>query len=152
MRTVVLAVAVAIVGACLFVSWAKADVGGATAAAGLRSVTTCEQGDCQSRDLRDVDKIDRTGEVEGALATYALGFAALAMLIAALILRGGPMITSMRAIFALPCAAALAATIAFASRLSHVSWMHLTWAPYAAALACAAGAIAILWRDQHRVG
>lgn len=157
MRSAVLLACAVLLGVCIFVrGWAGADLSGgdydgttihhveAHVEIGLRSARDCDQGDCRIRGLRDFDKIDRDGEVEGALASYALGLAALALLVAAWLVRGGPVIGGIRVAVAAACALALLAALVFVVRLSHVSWSHLGWAAYAAIAASMVGAMTIL--------
>jgi hypothetical protein len=157
MRSALLVVAAALLGVCLFVKrWAGADLSGADydgahfhqvdagVRFGLRAAVECENGACETHDLRDFDKIDRTGQVEGALASYAIGLAALALLVAAWIARGGGIIVGVRLALAAPCVASLVLSLVFALRLTRPRWVDLGWAPVVAILASLIGALAIL--------
>jgi hypothetical protein len=147
-----------LLGVCVFSrSWAIGDLSGGEydgahirdveedVRFGLRGAVDCKNGSCETNDLHDVDRIDRTGEQEGLVASYAIGLAAVSALIAGIWRAGaGRAPLAARITLAGPCVAAFVLSALFTARLSRVTWIHLGWASLVAMMASLAGALALL--------
>jgi hypothetical protein len=144
MRAAYLFAAAVIVCLTIFVhAWARADRGGETIEIGVTSVVRCDGDRCWTRGRDDFYGFDDTTRLESTLATYALGAAVLAMLIAASMVRTGPIERSFRVAFAAPCVLAAIATIAFAHGITSVRALQVGWAPIVAVAALLVGVLAI---------
>ncbi len=149
MRAAYLFAASVIVCVALFVhAWAGVDHGDLHGELGLRSAVHCDAGECWTHDLDELYGVDDTGRLEGTLATYALGAAAIAMLIAAGMVRKGPIEPSVRIAFAVPCALAILAAIAYAHRVASARGAHIGWAPIVAVAALLVGVLAIAMQPR----
>jgi hypothetical protein len=150
MRSALLVVAAMLLGVSLFVrGWAGASLRGietyddARVEVGLRSAAHCAMRTCEAKEPHTFVAIGRTGELEGGLASFAIGLAALAMLVAAWLVRGGPLLLGVRLALAGACALAMILSIVFALRVSQ-GYLHVGWVAYEAVIASFVGALLIL--------
>lgn len=150
MRVVYLIVAAVMLTVSVFAhGWGAGTSGDEDVDVGLRSVRLCDGDDCHVEEPDEFHGVDDAAITEGALCSIALGASALALLIAATMVRNGPIELAPRILLATPCVIALMTALVFTHRITEGDRLNVAWAAIVAVTGIAIGLIAIFVQPHH---